>query len=378
MSNLANNINNNKALNVNALANGQNLILNSTLNVNGSYSPITYMGITNINNQFAVYMNFTNPSSNININAAQIAGTVTPGDTVDFTVHNASLSGGSVTVSHTVASGDTLTSIATNIANLINSNTSLNALGVSATSTNATILLNSQSINKTTYAASGIVSGTNTITESMFIWQNNNATQSIVINGTVTAGNYVYVTTYNNLLSGNPGQEIVNYRVSKGQTLAQVASGLANAINSDSNLQAINVTAIAINNIVYITSNGELATTYNAYTSSGSSITAIIPGNINARNYAYNNVNEITTIGQTPINVSLKGRSNTAVTSTNTVTPNSSSNPGIFTTNQEFTVNAPLSQGSKSMGSFITYAYKLTPPCSPIGSRVSQRPMLGL
>ncbi len=200
---------------------------------------MTYMGITNINNQFAAYMNFTKPISNININAAQFAGAVTSSDTVEFTIHNASLSGGSVTLSHTVV------------------------------------------------------------------------------------------------------------------------SGLASAINSDSNLQAINVTAIAVNNIVYVTSNSKLSTTYNAYTSSGSSITATIPGNINARNYAYNNVNEITTIGQTPVNVSLKGLTNTAVSSTNTITPNTGSNPGVFITNQEFTVKAPLSQGNNLTTTTATYGKPL-------------------
>ena len=299
-------------------------------------------------------------SFNINPNSQTslvFTGLATAGDNLTVNVYDPSpiLANGSVSIPYTVASGDSLTRIATNIANLINSNTSLNTLGVSAISSNATILLNSQSINKTTYAASGVVSGTNTITESMFIWQNNNATQSIVINGTVTAGNYVYVTTYNNLLSGNPGQEIVNYQVSSGQTLAQVASGLASAINSDSNLQAINVTAIAVNNIVYVTSNAKLSTTYNAYTSPGSSITATIPGNINARNYAYNNVNEITAIGQTPVTVSLKGRTNTAVTSTNTITPNTGSNPGIFITNQEFTVKAPLSVSNNLTTTTATY-----------------------
>ena len=88
---------------------------------------MTYMGITNINNQFAVYMNFTKPISNININAAQFAGAVTSSDTVEFTIHNASLSGGSVTISHTVASG---------LASAINSDSNLQAINVTAIAIN--------------------------------------------------------------------------------------------------------------------------------------------------------------------------------------------------------------------------------------------------
>ena len=103
MSHLATNVNNTPYLNVGAVAIGTNLILNSLNVANNSYIPMTYLGITNITSNEPAYMTFSNPPiSGFNIQAAQVTGSAKAGDTINFKVTNASLSGGSVTVSHTV------------------------------------------------------------------------------------------------------------------------------------------------------------------------------------------------------------------------------------------------------------------------------------
>ena len=127
----------------------------------------------------------------------------------------------------------------------------------------------------------------------------------------------------NTQLPGSPniGQELVTSTVTSGQSLNQVASNFATAINNDTNLKAINVTAIAYNNTVYITSGSGFSTTYTAYASSGATITAIIPNNISATSYRFNNVNEMVAIGgnlTTGNNVNLKGKTNTAIINANT------------------------------------------------------------
>ena len=61
---------------------------------------------------------------------ATVGGTVTSGNTVTITTHDAGLGGGQEADTYTVMSGDTLTSIATGLTNAINADTSLQAIGV--------------------------------------------------------------------------------------------------------------------------------------------------------------------------------------------------------------------------------------------------------
>ncbi|MEL4474459.1 hypothetical protein, partial [Shewanella algae] len=64
---------------------------------------------------------------------ATIGGTKTTGNVLTITVHDAGLSGGLKAINYTVLSGDTLSTIATNLAAAITADTSLQAIGVSAT-----------------------------------------------------------------------------------------------------------------------------------------------------------------------------------------------------------------------------------------------------
>ena len=95
---------------------------------------------------------------------ATIGGPITASDVLTITVLDASLPGGQVPISYTVQSSDTLNSVATNLASNINSNTSLQAIGVSATANSAVITIKSTSPNGTSYTASTSTGATETIT----------------------------------------------------------------------------------------------------------------------------------------------------------------------------------------------------------------------
>ena len=95
---------------------------------------------------------------------ATVGGTVTSGNTVTITTHDAGLTGGQESDTYTVLMGDTLTSIATGLKNAINADVKLQAIGVSATSSGAVITLSSTSTNVTTYTESTSGGATETIT----------------------------------------------------------------------------------------------------------------------------------------------------------------------------------------------------------------------
>ncbi|MFN8654757.1 MAG: RHS repeat-associated core domain-containing protein [Candidatus Obscuribacterales bacterium] len=90
---------------------------------------------------------------------ASVAGSITAGDIVTITVFDAGLSGGSTSMSHTVAAGDTRKIIATSLASQINGNASLAAIGVTALAVTPAgsvnvVNITSASSNATTYAKS--------------------------------------------------------------------------------------------------------------------------------------------------------------------------------------------------------------------------------
>ncbi len=95
---------------------------------------------------------------------ATIGGTVTTGNTVTITVFDAGLAGGQKAKTYTVLAGDTLTTIATGLKNAINGDSSLTAIGVTATSSAAVTTLKSTSVNVTSYTSSTSGGATETIT----------------------------------------------------------------------------------------------------------------------------------------------------------------------------------------------------------------------
>ena len=95
---------------------------------------------------------------------AAVGGSATAGDTVSITVYDAGLSGGSKTETYTVLSGDSPQSIATGLAGVINGDSSLSSIGISATAVSAVVNIVSTSINSTTYSKTLSGGATETLT----------------------------------------------------------------------------------------------------------------------------------------------------------------------------------------------------------------------
>ncbi|RTL42364.1 MAG: hypothetical protein EKK48_10240 [Candidatus Melainabacteria bacterium] len=137
------------------------------------------------------------------------------------------------TISYTVAGGDTTTTIATALKNAINADSSLQAVGVQATST----------ANVVTLLPFTYYNGSSSGTETVSISNASRGSAAITIGSTVTTGDIVAITVYNGSLP--MGQEVVSYSVLGGDTPTSIATALKNAINADVNLQAAKLTAIS-------------------------------------------------------------------------------------------------------------------------------------
>ncbi|OYV25702.1 MAG: hypothetical protein B7Z82_08070, partial [Halothiobacillus sp. 20-54-6] len=97
-----------------------------------------------------------------------IGGTVSNNNIETIVVHDAGLSGGVHSISYTEHTADTLTTIAAGLAAAANADISLQAIGVSATSSGAVITFTSHSVNVTTYTGSPTGSITITIGANTF------------------------------------------------------------------------------------------------------------------------------------------------------------------------------------------------------------------
>jgi RHS repeat-associated protein len=262
---------------------------------------------------------------NVTETATIAAGTITAGDTLSIVVHDSTLSTPE-TASYTVQSGDSTTSIATGLKDVVNANNTLQSLGVTATSSGPVVTLTSLSTNATTYttaessgatesitlegnvASGGAIAPANSFVANPFLTaganiasltavsgggttainsypifvastafaQSTNAGASETITLLPTAGgatatidgskstdDVLSITAFDLRLPG--GAEKVSYTVLAGDTLSSIASGLATAINNDSALQALNVSAAANSTVMTITaSNVSTALSYDA------------------------------------------------------------------------------------------------------------------
>ncbi len=174
-----------------------------------------------------------------------VAGTKTTGDVLTVTVIDSALSGGQLAVPYTVASGDTLTTIARKLAATITSKAALQTIGVDAVASGTTITLRSKSPNITIYTTSLSGGATETITAGI-----NSATHNITIGGTAHDGDQLQVIVRDPALSG--GQTTVNYTVPTGASLNTIASGLASAINAGSGLAALGITATSKQRVITV------------------------------------------------------------------------------------------------------------------------------
>ena len=238
-----------QALGVIANAHGTNTFINirSVSSNNTTYSTSTSGGATETMT-FGIFQNGTEN--------ATVGGTKTTGDVLTLTVHDAALSGGQEAVTYTVLTGDTLTSIATGLKSAINADSHLSTLGVTATSASTVVSINSISTNVTSYTES--LSGG--ATETIALAVNQNPTEICIVGGTVTTSDVLKLNVYDAGLSG--GTEAASYTVGAGNTLTQIATGLTSAINADTHLQGIGVSATSSGPNISIVSNSTNATSY--------------------------------------------------------------------------------------------------------------------
>jgi RHS repeat-associated protein len=265
-----------------------------------------------------------------------IAGSKTTGDTLTVTVYDAALSGGTEAVTYTVLSGDTLSSITSGITSAINADSNLQAIKVSATSSGQIITLKSLSVNPTTYRGTGSTSATEAITVGI----NTNGIETAAIGGSKTTGDTVTITVYDPGLSG--GSKAETYTVQSTDTLTSIAYGLASVINGDSALSAIGVSANSVSTVINLTSQSLNATTYTQSTSGGATETITLGTSTAATQYAYNNVNELTSLSAGGA-VKYQAYTNKPLKSTMV-------NGSAATLNyaENFTGNATLSSGNNS------------------------------
>ena len=142
---------------------------------NSQHRPLTYTDGSGQVTQYAYnssgqLVSITDANSNVTTltytgtSSATIGGSKTTGNTLTITVHDAGLSGGQKSKTYTVLSGDTLATIAAGLAALINGDSALQTIGVSASSASTLITLTSTSVNVTTYSESTSGGATETIT----------------------------------------------------------------------------------------------------------------------------------------------------------------------------------------------------------------------
>ena len=213
----------------------------------------------------------TNVNGNI---SATIGGTVTAGNTVTVSVLGAGLAA-TRAETYTVLTGDTLSTIAAGLAAKFNADASLKAIGVSATSSAAVVNIVYKPVNYPLYQNFA----TGGATEAIALSLNTNSPKTASISGTVTASDTVSLAVNDLSLTG--GVETVTYTVASGNTTTNIATGLAAAVNADTNLQAIGVTATSSGALVTLTSNSTNTTNYRPFTSAAATESIIVGLNPN-------------------------------------------------------------------------------------------------
>ena len=209
------------------------------------------------------------------VTRGRVTGTVTAGNVLTVTVTDQALSSGSKAINYTVVGGDTLSTIATKMAAAIASDTDMMSIGVTASASASILSIKSASPNVTSSAASTSGGATASIT----LNATDNFVENAVIGGTKKTGDILTITFKDPALSG--GSKNVNYTVLAADTLTTIATALRNAVNADTALQAIGVTATSTGTTITIRSTSQNATTYGQSVSSGSTETISLSVNQN-------------------------------------------------------------------------------------------------
>jgi YD repeat-containing protein len=140
-----------------------------------------------------------------------------------------------VPFSHTMQSGDTLSSIAADLAAQVNSNQFLQAFGMTATASSNVLSITSPGVRDADYYDTG--SGAVTLS-----FSSQNPDQYAGFYGSASTSDVVTLTVHDSGLSG--GSKSVSYTVQAGDNLMAVSQKLSLAVNSDTNLQSIGVSSV--------------------------------------------------------------------------------------------------------------------------------------
>lgn len=232
-------------------------------------------------------------SASMNLNSAEkilIGGTKTTSDILTLNVYDSGLSGGKRTVSYTITAGDTISTIPANFAAAITADTQLAAIGVTASASGSVVTVDSLSPNVTKLTAGRSASATETIEVGMAP----NGVQTMVISGGKTTGDVLTLNVFDAGLTG--GSKSIAYTTLAGDTLTSIATNIAAAINADTSLQAIGVTATAVSTVVNITSVSQNATTYSQQKSAGATENIVLGTSSGVQRALHNNVNELVAI----------------------------------------------------------------------------------
>ena len=174
-----------------------------------------------------------------------LSGTPNTGDVINVLVLNSGLSGGMHNVQYTVLSTDTSLSIlASSLASAINADSTLSTAHISATASSSNVLLSA-------YSSTGAFS----------ILPNSNGTATETVGGSIHSGDIVSVTVSDGGIPQNvssslpPGQRTYSHTVTGGDTTITIADQLATAINADSTLSGLGITASWTSGHSYFTIN---------------------------------------------------------------------------------------------------------------------------
>ncbi|MBX9571394.1 MAG: LysM peptidoglycan-binding domain-containing protein [Candidatus Obscuribacterales bacterium] len=276
---------------------------------------------------------------------ATVSGTPRAGDATSVTAYDTSLMGGQVTASYTVQSGDTTRDIASELAAQINSAMTAVNVTASASDSVVTIIKspnqgttfsasapgNAETITlgdaKATpnlhtqlyyfYDLAGNRKGVQgestgsfpsglTTTASRYEYNNINELTGVsaggpikfegqtvnpikslsinvpktaTVGGSITIGDQLTIVTHD---SGLAQPEPVSYTVQSGDSTTSIATALKNAINANTTLGSINVTATSSGAVITITSTSANATTYTALLSNGATETLALSESVAA------------------------------------------------------------------------------------------------
>ena len=242
------------------------------------------------------------------INNLNISGVAKANDTINVNIFDKGLSNGSLSLTYTVSSTDTLNTIASNIANLINNNATLQGLGVSSNviPTSSVVVLKSTSINPTTYRANTNSGASEYIVASL----NTNGTNVVTFSGSAQTGQTVTLQVFDSNFSGGP--VTLTYTIQSSDTLSTIASNVASLVNSNSVLQANGVTATSNSTSLYLKSVSSSTTTYTISQSNPTELFLNISSGILNTSYDINNLNQVTNLSIYG-NVPVTGKSNKAL-----------------------------------------------------------------